>query len=73
MKFQNYVQRAKSNRADIQRNYCTNLAASIPRSFSTSAVLLEVAAVSLTPIDSKKREQSLEACLFSCFIRNLIG
>ena len=66
MGFPNPVQRAKfiCTTADIQRNCCACLAASIPRTFSTSAVLLEVAAVPLTPIDSKKREQSLEACLF---------
>ena len=66
MGFPNPVQHAKfiCTTADIQRNYCACLAASIPRTFSTSAVLLEVAAVPLTPIDSKKREQSLEACLF---------
>ena len=66
MGFPNPVQSAKfiCTTADIQRNYYACLAASIPRTFSTSAVLLEVAAVPLTPIDSKKREQSLEACLF---------
>ena len=75
MGFPNLVQRAKfiCTTADIQRNYCACLAASIPRTFSTSAVLLEVAAVPLTPIDRKKERTITRGVFVLRFTTNLIG